>query len=154
MLACMHACNTHASHAPPCAAHWSNLKREIEQAAGGGGRAVAVHAATCCEKWASADGIDLCGQRLAAEVQKVVNTLNPQGHPPRFQYISFVGHSMGGLIVRYAIGRLYNPAAGTLAGLQPRLYLSLATPHLGLSCEENAAQVRTGLSCGDEWGRW
>jgi triacylglycerol esterase/lipase EstA (alpha/beta hydrolase family) len=65
--------------------------------------------------------------------------------------ISFVAHSLGGLITRYAIGKLYEPAmdetsscdtdktsdeqnvpgAGKIAGLEPINFITSATPHLG-----------------------
>ena len=42
---------------------------------------------------------------------------------------------MGGLICRYAAGRVFQPGsngqAPTIAGLAPCHFLSLATPHLG-----------------------
>lgn len=48
---------------------------------------------------------------------------------------------MGGLIARYAVGALYNPVSGTVAGLTPCHFVSMATPHVG--CEgEGLAQVR------------
>lgn len=36
-----------------------------------------------------------------------------------------------GLISRYALGSLFNPASGTIAGLQPAHFITLATPHFG-----------------------
>jgi len=65
--------------------------------------------------------------------------------------ISFVAHSLGGLVTRYAIGKLYEPAtietssldtdklndeqkipgAGEIAGLEPINFITSATPHLG-----------------------
>lgn len=65
--------------------------------------------------------------------------------------ISFVSHSLGGLVTRYAIGKLYEPAmdetsscdtdkpsdeqnvldAGKIAGLEPVNFITSATPHLG-----------------------
>lgn len=44
------------------------------------------------------DGIDSCGERLAAEIQAKV-----KAHPSLHK-ITFIGHSMGGLLVRYAAG--------------------------------------------------
>lgn len=78
-------------------------------------------------------------------------------HRPELQKISFVGHSLGGLIARYTIGRLYGqnitretfeengdcrsvePGAqcleekskGKIAGLEPMNFITFATPHLG-----------------------
>jgi triacylglycerol esterase/lipase EstA (alpha/beta hydrolase family) len=60
------------------------------------------------------------------------------------QKISFVAHSLGGLVARYAIGRLYEPPShlnssinensdgkGLIAGLMPMNFITLASPHLG-----------------------
>lgn len=59
------------------------------------------------------------------------------------QKISFVAHSLGGLIARYAIGRLYEAGGvgnhsdkgkgheGRIAGLEPMNFITFATPHLG-----------------------
>lgn len=48
---------------------------------------------------------------------------------------------MGGLISRYAIGELYDAETGTLAGLKPSHYVSLATPHCGCVAGPGEAQV-------------
>ncbi|KAK9829760.1 hypothetical protein WJX72_007706 [[Myrmecia] bisecta] len=80
------------------------------------------------------DGIDSCGQRLAEEIQAVV------AEHGTLVRISVIGHSMGGLVARYALGKLYNPDTGLLCGLQPCHFVTLATPHLG--CDgEGPAQV-------------
>jgi hypothetical protein len=50
----------------------------------------------------------------------------------KFKYISFIGASMGGLINRVAIGLLTDIKTGTIAGLIPNIYISVATPHLGI----------------------
>ena len=64
------------------------------------------------------------------------------------QKISFLAHSLGGLIARYAIGRLFEPATrgtpvnghhinenknleGRIAGLEPMNFITFASPHLG-----------------------
>jgi hypothetical protein len=73
---------------------------------------------------------------------------------PELQKISFVAHSLGGLIARYAIALLYKSATeidsheehekqitdvssnqlidrGKIAGLEPINFITFATPHLG-----------------------
>jgi triacylglycerol esterase/lipase EstA (alpha/beta hydrolase family) len=45
------------------------------------------------------------------------------------KYISFVGHSLGGLVSRYAIGVLY--AAKFFDKVKPMNFTTFATPHLG-----------------------
>ena len=44
------------------------------------------------------DGIDSCGDRLTSEIQQKVKQY------PSLNKISLLGHSMGGLLVRYAAG--------------------------------------------------
>jgi triacylglycerol esterase/lipase EstA (alpha/beta hydrolase family) len=60
---------------------------------------------------------------------------------PSLTRISFLAHSMGGLLSRYAIGVLYQPTSGTICGLQPCHFISMATPHMGCDAA-GPAQVR------------
>lgn len=97
------------------------------------------------------DGVDVMGNRLAEEVISVIK------RHPSVQKISFVGHSLGGLIARYAIAKLYGrdismelsqgnghcenqisdqechnkKYEGKIAGLEPINFITSATPHLG-----------------------
>lgn len=66
---------------------------------------------------------------------------------PNLNKISFVGHSVGGLVARYAIGKLYRTKTktgedsptneseenlrGTICGLEAVNFITVATPHLG-----------------------
>ncbi|TYH72161.1 hypothetical protein ES332_D05G235500v1 [Gossypium tomentosum] len=97
------------------------------------------------------DGVDVMGDRLAEEVKYVIS------RHPSVQKISFVGHSLGGLIARYAIARLFEQdltqensqtngdsradqledswlegnVKCKMAGLEPVNFITLASPHLG-----------------------
>ncbi|KAL4571299.1 hypothetical protein LXL04_018057 [Taraxacum kok-saghyz] len=72
------------------------------------------------------DGVDRMGERLAEEVVAVTKRW------PEVSKISFVAHSLGGLVARYAIGKLYeNCPVNRIAGLQPVNFITVATPHLG-----------------------
>jgi len=86
------------------------------------------------------DGIDVMGERLAQEVIEEIN------RRPYIKKISFVAHSVGGLVARYAIGRLYRPPKqtsenaqqnltdenrGTIYGLEAVNFITVASPHLG-----------------------
>ncbi|XP_065880145.1 putative lipase C4A8.10 isoform X2 [Euphorbia lathyris] len=96
-------------------------------------------------------GIDGAGKRLAEEVMQVVKKTKG------LKKISFLAHSLGGLFARYAIAVLYSENAsstsqsndladssisssegpcsirkGTIAGLDPVNFVTLATPHLGV----------------------
>ncbi|XP_019225308.1 PREDICTED: putative lipase ROG1 isoform X2 [Nicotiana attenuata] len=88
------------------------------------------------------DGVDVMGERLAEEVLEVIK------RKPGLKKISFVAHSVGGVVARYAIGKLYRPprmenvekfsadaseegSKGTIAGLEPINFVTVASPHLG-----------------------
>ncbi|KAL8240927.1 hypothetical protein R6Q59_014282 [Mikania micrantha] len=80
------------------------------------------------------DGVDVMGERLSQEILEVIK------QKPNLCKISFVAHSVGGLVARYAIGRLYRPpkeglsdeeSAATIGGLVPMNFITVATPHLG-----------------------
>ncbi|XP_077238280.1 putative lipase ROG1 [Tasmannia lanceolata] len=114
---------------------------------------VIVHRSECNSSRLTFDGVDLMGERLAEEVLSVVR------RRPGVQKISFVAHSLGGLVARYAVGRLYLPIPdseasvdsgnflseehmsprkslgwhreGRVAGLEPMNFITFATPHLG-----------------------
>ncbi|CAA6671104.1 unnamed protein product [Spirodela intermedia] len=66
------------------------------------------------------DGVDMMGGRLSKERR------------PGLQRISFVAHSLGGLIARYVIDRLYEQTSRRwAAGLEPISFITFATRHLG-----------------------
>ncbi|XP_060199246.1 putative lipase YDL109C [Lycium barbarum] len=99
------------------------------------------------------DGVDIMGTRLAEEVLSVIKQY------PHLQKISFVAHSLGGLVCRYAIAKLYEQKSARracgedmeccslngstnscveeevskreIAGLEPVNFITCATPHLG-----------------------
>ncbi|XP_021888836.1 putative lipase YOR059C isoform X2 [Carica papaya] len=99
------------------------------------------------------DGVDVMGDRLAEEVRSVIRRHS------NVCKISFIAHSLGGLIARYAIARLYEREPvkdisqqngdgtndnfkesstrekfkGKIAGLEPMNFITSATPHLGSS---------------------
>ncbi|KAH6835383.1 alpha/beta-Hydrolases superfamily protein [Perilla frutescens var. hirtella] len=114
---------------------------------------VIVHRSECNPSRLTFDGVDKMGERLAEEVMDVIR----RWHGVR--KISFVAHSLGGLVARYAIGRLYRLSAKTsstsfpgyclngeaniltkhndqfyeasIGGLDPVNFVTFATPHLG-----------------------
>ncbi|KAK6938015.1 protein of unknown function DUF676, lipase-like [Dillenia turbinata] len=112
---------------------------------------VIVHCSKCNISTSTFDGVDEMGVRLANEVSSVV------GCYPGLTKISFVAHSLGGLIARYAIAILYvrdpisnfsckngdskmngtgvlppeDKLKGKIAGLEPINFITSASPHLG-----------------------
>uniref|UniRef100_A0A7N2N8M0 DUF676 domain-containing protein n=1 Tax=Quercus lobata TaxID=97700 RepID=A0A7N2N8M0_QUELO len=112
---------------------------------------VIAHCSECNPSKLTFDGVDNMGDRLAEEVISVIK------RHPGVQKISFVGHSLGGLVTRYVIAKLYgrdvrrefaqengecrsdgsgDPCPvekfkGKIAGLVPMNFITFATPHLG-----------------------
>ncbi|CAJ2649716.1 unnamed protein product [Trifolium pratense] len=115
---------------------------------------VIVHRSECNSSKLTFDGVDTMGERLAEEVLSVVRRW------PGLQKISFVAHSLGGLVARYAIARLFDYSStieveftsrncnckeeakctkncieqhyeARIAGLEPMNFITFATPHLG-----------------------
>ncbi|KAL0340005.1 UNVERIFIED_CONTAM: putative lipase ROG1, partial [Sesamum radiatum] len=114
---------------------------------------VIVHRSECNPSRLTFDGVDRMGERLAEEVMDVIRRWEGVSK------ISFVAHSLGGLVARYAIGRLYRlsakmesaslpgyssnreahnaaphidqPYEASIGGLEPINFVTFATPHLG-----------------------
>jgi hypothetical protein len=98
------------------------------------------------------DSLEDMGRRLAEEIIAYCTTtlsglLYPaRSTPPGTYKVSFIGHSMGGLIIRRA---LEEPC---LEGLRRwfHVYLSLATPHLGTTFAQSQL-VATGMFLIMKW---
>ena len=75
----------------------------------------------------------MCGERLAALVQQTTAQIDSQpdaeGRGRRVTSLTLLGYSLGGLMVRYAAGKLL--ADGYFERVQPRNLVTVATPHLG-----------------------
>nr|XP_043621292.1 uncharacterized protein LOC122593020 [Erigeron canadensis] len=127
----------HGIYASP--SDWRYVEAELKRRLG---RHFLIYASSCNTYSKTFTGIDGAGKRLADEVKQVVKSRDS------LKRISFLAHSLGGLIARYAIGVLYTRNAhsnteradstlncsghGTIAGLEAINFITLATPHLGV----------------------
>ncbi|KAF5183602.1 Hydrolase-like protein family [Thalictrum thalictroides] len=128
---------------------WIYVEAELKRRLG---RNFLIYASSCNSYTKTFSGVDGAGRRLADEVKQVVQKTES------LKRISFLAHSLGGLFARYAIAVLYssnassngqpaeNPGSrdksverstfssiqGTIAGLDPVNFITLATPHLGV----------------------
>ncbi|KAL2839048.1 putative serine esterase-domain-containing protein [Aspergillus pseudoustus] len=82
------------------------------------------------------DGVQVCGERLAHEIEETLERLEADGH--KIKKLSVVGYSLGGLIARYALGLLYSQ--GWLDKLEPTNFTTFASPHLGVRAPVRGAQ--------------
>ncbi|CAA0817775.1 Hydrolase-like protein family [Striga hermonthica] len=124
---------------------WTYFEAELKRQLG---RSFLIYASSCNTYTKTLSGIDGAGKRLADEVTEVVKKTES------LKKISFLAHSLGGLISRYAVGVLYTPnidqpyyittststnsekscssVNGLIAGLEAINFITLATPHLGV----------------------
>ncbi|KAJ5392371.1 hypothetical protein N7509_007861 [Penicillium cosmopolitanum] len=75
------------------------------------------------------------------------DSLYGEDHAYQITSISFVGHSLGGLIQTYAIAYIQKHSPEFFTRIQPINFIALATPFLGLS-NENPMYVRFALDLG------
>ncbi|XP_031268241.1 uncharacterized protein LOC116126714 [Pistacia vera] len=127
---------------------WTYVEAELKRRLG---RNFLIYASSCNTYTKTFSGVDGAGKRLADEVMQVVKKTDS------LKKISFLAHSLGGLFARYAVAVLYSPTPlgsdepvdladskmansqtmfsprrGTIAGLEPVNFITLATPHLGV----------------------
>ncbi|KAK9323193.1 putative serine esterase-domain-containing protein [Lipomyces orientalis] len=80
------------------------------------------------EGYLTYDGIDMCGEKVADEIEHALDSYERQNIP--INKISVVGYSLGGLMVRYAIGILYQK--GVFKKVTPVNFTTFCTPHVGV----------------------
>ncbi|PIN18828.1 putative alpha/beta hydrolase [Handroanthus impetiginosus] len=125
---------------------WTYFEAELKRRLG---KNFLIHASSCNKYTKTFTGIDGAGKRLADEVLEIVKKTES------LIKISFLVHSLGGLIARYAVAVLYSPNVssdkpddlsattstnfkthssnnGLIAGLEAINFITLATPHLGV----------------------
>ncbi|KAI3456158.1 hypothetical protein Pfo_012821 [Paulownia fortunei] len=126
---------------------WTYFEAELKRRLG---KRFLIYASSCNMYTKTFTGIDGAGKRLADEVMQVVKKTES------LKKISFLAHSLGGLIARYAVAVLYTPNVssdqpddiaassatnfetscssnnGLIAGLEAINFITLATPHLGV----------------------
>jgi len=100
--------------------------------------------------WTTIDGINVGGSRIHKELETFLTNyyqVNTDHNPRSLTQISFIGSSLGGLYLRYLAKLLYEYSSdheyfcitikwrgeNTTLQLKPINYVSLASPHLGIS---------------------
>jgi len=112
-----------------CYTNWNVLKEALQAGMGNEENKMLFYASQANRRLRTFSGINMCAERLSEELMDVMETC------PNLRDISFLVHSMGGLIGRYAIGVNFDPEKRTVFGLHPRHFMSIATPHLGCDVE-------------------
>lgn len=110
--------------------NWKVISRRLQRRLRGQG--VLLYASKVNQYSRTFKGIDTCGRRVEEELRQLV----ARHHSLR--RISFLGHSMGGLVSRFVAGTNFDPAGKTIFGLEACHYVAIATPHLGCHSEGEA----------------
>lgn len=99
---------------------------------------VVVYRTNTNQQFFTYDGIDVCGMRVANEILNQIAMLTSDSS--RVVKLSITGYSLGGLISRYAVGILYRQ--GTLHDIEPVVFTTFATPHIGVALMGNRLRTR------------
>lgn len=81
----------------------------------------------------------MCGERLVQKIRDRVDELN-SAKDTQVDGVIMVGYSLGGLMLRYAIGVLGK--SGFFDNIKPLLYVTFATPHLGVRREPKSTFIQ------------
>lgn len=110
------------------ASHFNYIKAQLEESYDKTlDENLAVYQTGSNEGYKTYDGIDLCGKRVAQEIELEIARLNVVDKVVK---ISVVGYSLGGLIARYAIGILYYH--GVFKDIVPVNFTTFCSPHVGV----------------------
>ncbi|EJS41679.1 YOR059C [Saccharomyces arboricola H-6] len=74
------------------------------------------------------DGIEIIGYRTMIEVCEFIRGYKDG----KITKISVMGYSQGGLVARFMIGKMLTEFKELFADIEPQLFITMATPHLGV----------------------
>lgn len=104
-------------------------------------------------KFKTFDGIEIIGYRALLEICQYIHNFNVKNNPKGryIRKISVVGYSLGGLIARFIIGKLFTECKEYFKDIEPVLFLTMVSPHLGIrffnpSSNFLRAMINSGLT--------
>lgn len=74
------------------------------------------------------DGIEIIGYRTLIEICTYLKEFKNG----KITKISFIGYSLGGLISRFIVGKMYSECEEIFENIEPCIFMTVATPHLGI----------------------
>ncbi|KAL3233566.1 hypothetical protein RNJ44_03606 [Nakaseomyces bracarensis] len=74
------------------------------------------------------DGIEIIGYRTLIEICEYIKEFK-EG---KITKISFIGYSLGGLVSRFVVGKMYSECREIFESIEPCIFMTVATPHLGI----------------------
>ena len=76
-------------------------------------------------------GTKRCGTNLANYIENKIKLY------PEAETVSYIGHSFGGVLGRYAIGLLHERDPQIFDKIKPLAFVTISTPHLGVTTNES-----------------
>lgn len=77
------------------------------------------------------DGIELLGYRTLIEISQFIEA--KREIDVKISKISVLGYSLGGLIARFVIGKMFTDCIEIYKNIEPIIFITLATPHVGVN---------------------
>ena len=74
------------------------------------------------------DGIEIIGYRTLIEVCEFIRDYKDG----KIAKLSVMGYSQGGLVARFMIGKMLTEFKELFEDIEPQLFITMATPHLGV----------------------
>ncbi|GAV52686.1 hypothetical protein ZYGR_0AG06770 [Zygosaccharomyces rouxii] len=74
------------------------------------------------------DGIEIIGYRTLLEIYQFITSFKDGP----ITKISVLGYSMGGLVARFVLGKMFGEYRDLFEGIEPQIFITMATPHLGV----------------------
>lgn len=74
-------------------------------------------------------GIRVVSYNVLDEICKFVLNYGPE----KFDRVSMIGYSMGGLVSRFIIGKMVTECRDIFQHMEPMIFMTFATPHLGVN---------------------
>lgn len=74
------------------------------------------------------DGIEIIGIRTLVEIYQFIKSFKDGS----ITKISVLGYSMGGLVARFVVGKMFGEYQDLFEGIEPQIFVTMATPHLGV----------------------
>lgn len=87
------------------------------------------------------DGIEIIGYRTLLEIYQFI-TCFKDGPITK---ISVLGYSMGGLVARFVLGKMFGEYHDLFEGIEPQIFITMATPHLGVQFYNPRGSFLKGL---------
>lgn len=119
-------------------AHMEYLELQVLQLKQKCPETIATYKTNSHSKFVTYDGIDVNGKRVRDEIVQQKEELERGGN--KVTKLSVIGYSLGGLILRYAIGILYKE--GFFNEVIPVNYITFCTPHVGVPSPKKLKAIK------------